>query len=122
MHCLSRRNSIALALPALGAMLASCTVIHVADGRPVSARFGVLTIVPDDRTGLIAYRSTGLGLVPGLRGATVGFQREATVVVRDGSACQVIVFELPDGAEAAALWRDMIARNPNICIREGEIR
>jgi hypothetical protein len=98
--------------------LASCTVVHVDEGKVARSRFGLLRIVPDERNGTLAYRSTGVGLVPGVDGATIGFKHEA-VVVAAGGDCRVVILELPDDPRTVALWRDILDRNPNVCIAGG---
>jgi hypothetical protein len=118
----SRLRAIARAASALlGATgLTACTIVEVSEGRAVGIRPGVLRIEPDPASGLAAYRSTGVGLVPGVNGATLGYRREAVVLANSIAGCRVIVFELPEQPEAAALWRELLSRHPDICLMKGE--
>ncbi|MDO9487357.1 MAG: hypothetical protein Q7J32_03210 [Sphingomonadaceae bacterium] len=101
-------------------LCASCTVVQVTEGQTVRSHLGVLRIAPDAQTGLAAYRSAGIGVVPGINGATLGYRRENVVLAGAGAACRVVVFELPESREAAKVWRDILSAHPNICILKGE--
>jgi len=90
----------------------SCTIIelHGAE-RATLFKAGILHIAPHAGAGSVSYRATGVGLVPGLNGLTVGFSREDAVLVFDPDDCRTIIFESPP--DAAAL-RDIIEAG-NVC-------
>lgn len=73
--------------------LSACTVVHI-DSPDVETRLyaGVLRIEPLAEADMVAYRSTGFGLVPGQHGATLGYAQEDVVAMR-GDACRIVLFD-----------------------------
>ena len=108
-------------LPALALwLLPACTVIHVHGAEPRSiVRFGILQLAPAEGARSVSYRISGLGLVPGTRGATLGFSREEAVILFDAGACQIVFFEPPPATPDNRTWLEPLLANPNIC-RGGE--
>lgn len=86
----------------IAAALPACTIIEVQGDRPsTSYHFGVLKISPAPGAGSVAYRSRGVGIVPGLSGLTVGYKSEDAVFVTDPDDCRIILFDRPHQAMAA---------------------
>ena len=105
---------------ALAPMAGACTIVHVegADPRTI-VRAGILRLATADGARMVAYRSHGLGLVPGRNGATLGWSSERAAIVYDRDACRVVILELPDSGAAAQRWRDLLAAHPDICAPRG---
>lgn len=94
-----------------------CTIVRVDGPANVSqVRFGVIRIVPTDQAEMVAYRSVGVGIVPGHNGATLGYAQQTVVSVGAEESCRVILFE-PHPGEVEQL-RAILARsidNREIC-------
>lgn len=97
-----------------------CTIVLVDSGKVTQGHFGTLSIEPAKQTGVIAYRSVGIGLVPTLRGATLGFARETVAVVSATSPCHVILFQTPNTTESIAFWRKVLINRRDICLLRGK--
>lgn len=97
--------------------VAGCTIVNI-EGTPggVQVHGGVLKIVPADRPELIAYESEGFGLVPGLNGATLGYQKETVAMAYVPERCQVVVFRLPETEAGLRLWRQITEQTSHFCI------
>lgn len=104
------------------AALGGCTIVevHGPAGVRTSAHLGTLRIVAD-APGLVAYRSIGWGLVPGVHGATLGVAAETAAFVPDAAACRLILFA-PRRRDAEQLARLLapVVRDRDICSTEGE--
>ena len=88
-------RSVLLALFLMAA--AGCTVVQVEGASPASAiAFGAVRLEAPDSPGWIAYRSRGLGLVPGIGGTTLGAATESAVLVFRPEECRVVIFEMDD--------------------------
>jgi hypothetical protein len=98
-------------------LLPSCTLIEIHGAGPThtTARLGVLKLVPEDGARAVFYRSRGLGVVPGLNGATLGYAREDVAAVYARSECRIVIFELPDDVAANTFWQDLITQNRDVC-------
>lgn len=101
---ISAANSLVAAF--LLACTPGCTLVQV-DGpaRIVRVYPGLLTIQPLE-AGVVAYRTTGFGLVPTYRGVTLGVATETALAIGDLSACRLVMFQ-PDRADVAALARSL---------------
>ncbi len=102
----------------LGAALTAtaCTIVDIRGARKVIlVRPGILQIQPEPGAELVTYRATGIGLIPGLRGATLGVAHEETAIVTDKDTCRVIVFALPRDVGARQRLLDSLTDN-NLCI------
>lgn len=109
-------------LGAISLLAPACTVVRV-DGpaRVSSTHFGVLRIEPPPGAAMLAYRTTGLGLVPAPEGLTVGYSRSDAVLSYDPSSCQVVVFKWPREGEATAKLMKILKETSEQC-RQGERR
>lgn len=83
--------------------------------------FGVLKIVPDRPDGMVAIESTGIGLVPGAHGATLGFSRERSVMMNDLSRCRLVIFETGDDPQSRAFWASAL-QDAELACKKGETR
>lgn len=101
-------NQIRQAVRLLGACcsalpLAACTIVHIEGPAKVTRHYpGTLAIAPAEGSDMIVYRSRGVGLVPGLRGATLGYADETVVALQGEEACRIVLFD-PDRENVAAL-------------------
>lgn len=94
-----------------------CTVVAVTQGGRVSrVAPGILAIKPAEGVGVAAYKSRGLGLVPGRSGLTVGWASEDAVLVFDRTKCAVVIFDQPRNPEAMAFWRKLATERSDICL------
>lgn len=102
--------TVLLAL-SVSAGLAACTIVKVEGPAKVTRVYpGILRITPTPGAGMVAYRSTGLGLVPGRNGLTLGYADESVVTLATENECRIVLFE-PDSkkvAELAALLRGIV--------------
>lgn len=105
---------LATALAAAGCCTA-CTVVRVDGADRVVVAAGVLRIEPGAGRRLVAVRAAGVGLVPGMAGATLGVHREEAALVFDGSDCRVIVLDAPEDPRAAAILAEAIAGRGDVC-------
>lgn len=55
--------------------------------------FGSLRIEPSGEARLVAYRSSGFGLVPGVNGLTLGYGSELVGVVFSPEDCRLVILE-----------------------------
>ena len=95
--------------------LPACTIVQVQGGNPSTAvHFGLLKIEPAPGARSISYRVRGIGLVPSLNGATLGFAREDAVFAYHPEDCRIVLFDWP---AAPADRRDLAVRlsSPEIC-------
>lgn len=77
---------------------------------------GIIRIAPAEGNETVVYRSSGLGIVPGWRGATLGFSRETVVALRGERACQIILFDpTQQNVEALVRLLQPIASRDQIC-------
>ncbi|OYY91168.1 MAG: hypothetical protein B7Y45_04020 [Sphingomonas sp. 28-66-16] len=112
------RHVTAWLVASIGAwLLGGCTIVTVGEGsRVTSIKPGILAIEPAPGAGMLAYRTRGLGVVPGRSGATLGWASEEAVLLYDRSRCSVVVFDQPKNAEAMAFWRKLAEERPDICL------
>lgn len=98
-----RRAAWALA-GVIGAVgLSGCTIVRIDGPAQVTRVYpGVLTIAPEAGDAMIAYRSRGLGLVPGRNGVTLGYADETVVALGSADECRIVLFE-PDAATVSEL-------------------
>lgn len=100
---------------ACASLLAGCTVVRVGDGAKVAmVRPGVVQISAAPGVALVAYRTTGIGLVPGRSGATLGVATEHAALLFDPAQCRIVVLDPKPGAEA--FWRELKRTHPDICL------
>ncbi|WP_152414690.1 hypothetical protein [Blastomonas sp. AAP53] len=107
---------------ALGCLLLAggCTIVRVEGATPAtSVHFGVLRLIPDSPDAMVAVTASGLGLVPGHNGATLGFARSQTVFMNDLSRCRLVIFEAGNDPQSRAFWASAMERARNACL-EGE--
>jgi hypothetical protein len=84
-----------LAAVTASAILSGCTVVQVYGEAAVTRTwaFAPLTVAPKpDGQSVVVATARGFGLVPGLRGVTLGYRNEAWAVVADPADCRVIFF------------------------------
>ncbi|WP_225206768.1 hypothetical protein [Novosphingobium huizhouense] len=97
----------------MGAILlqfcSGCTIVRIEGDARLQLRGGVLKVAPADGAGAIGYSVSGLGLVPGSGGPTLGYLRERGVFVYDPQACRVVLIE-PHAGNVEAL-RAVLAKN-----------
>ncbi len=101
---------------ATGLATAGCTIVRI-DGpaRVTSVHLGTLRIEPT-APGILVYRAAGIGVVPGLRGATLGANVETAALVSDPAACRIILFApRPRDAHALAAALAPVVRDRDIC-------
>lgn len=84
-----------------------------------SVHFGVLKLAPATPGGMIAVKATGLGLVPGAGGATLGFARSQMVFMNDISRCSLVIFEAGNDPPSRAFWASAIESAQQACIEGG---
>lgn len=78
---------ILLALPA-------CTIVKIEGPvQAVQAHFGVLRIEPAPGTRAVVYSSSGIGIVPGHGGFTLGIMRERAALIYSPEDCRIILFD-----------------------------
>jgi hypothetical protein len=83
--------------------LSGCTIVRIDGPAQVTRVYpGVLTISPEAGEAMVAYRSRGLGLVPGRNGITLGYADETVVALGREDECRVVLFE-PDAASVGEL-------------------
>jgi hypothetical protein len=103
-----RVGSFTLPLLCLALVLSGCTVIHIEGGeRAFVPRFGVLRIEAPDGARTIVYRSTGLGLVPGRDGVTLGARTETVALVYAPDDCRIVLFQ-PSREDLVALREALV--------------
>ena len=107
-----------------GAGLASgCTIVRIEGAeRAHVTKFGVLQIVPKVDAKVVAYTSKGFGIVPTLRGATVGYSAETGVIQTDLEACHVVVFRLPKDPAPKKIWEKLLSSSRDICYVKGDAK
>ena len=95
--------------------LPACTIVQVQGASPsTTVHFGVLKIDPAPGARSISYSIRGVGLVPNLNGATLGFAREDVVLAYHPEDCRVVLFNWPEGsADQQSLAHQL--SNPAIC-------
>lgn len=95
--------------------LSACTIVQVQGGSPAtSVHLGILKIDPAPGARSISYRIRGIGIVPSLNGATIGYSREDVVLAYRPEDCRIVLFDWP--AERVER-RDLAAQlaNSDIC-------
>jgi hypothetical protein len=98
-------------------LLPSCTIVRVEGAKSVAiTRFGALRIEPDPSAAVVSYQSEGFGLVPTIGGVTIGYSRESTAMQYAGSACSIIIFELPDEGDAREMWEQLLSQRNDLCL------
>ena len=106
------RSFALLLAPALGA----CTIVNVGPGdRVTMIRPGVLQIAPAPGAATLAYRTRGLGLVPGRSGPVLGWAREDAVLLYEPSQCRIVVLGPTISPAVAAFWAGLLKDHPDIC-------
>jgi hypothetical protein len=100
-----------------------CTIVKVeGPARVTMVGLGAVRIEPVAAGGIV-YRSRGIGLVPGLGGATLGYRSETAALLPATDDCRLILFE-PHQRDAEAL-RDIlkpVITDKQICINGGGTR
>lgn len=100
--------------------LGGCTIVRVSGAKAVtSVHFGVLKIAPETPGGLVVIDTSGLGLVPGSSGATLGFSHERMVFLDDLSRCRLVIFESGNDPQSRAFWAKALQDTQQAC-NEGE--
>jgi hypothetical protein len=101
--------------------LGACTFVRVEGAQSAKLTgFGVLRIVPSGQVRMTSYTSEGFGLVPTLRGATLGYSAEKVVIQADPDVCQVVIFKLPEDEKNRKAWEAILASQGGICFAGGE--
>jgi hypothetical protein len=104
----------------LASLFCGCTIIKIDGSSKIdSIRFGVLRIQPNSDARIIVYRTTGLGLIPGRTGVTVGFVNEKTALVYNREDCRVVIFELPTDELARLKLLELGKNSTDICALNG---
>jgi hypothetical protein len=115
------RNFEHALLGALALLASACTVVRVeGPARVTNTHFGVLRIEPMPGAGMVAYRTRGLGLVPGPEGVTLGYSKAEVALAYDPRRCQSIVFQWPASGEGLNLLLREIKDTANICMTGGK--
>lgn len=83
----------ALIILAFQISTSACTIVKISGAHRVTTHLGVLRIEPSPGADLIAIRTRGFGIIQGVEGLTIGYQRENVALIYDGSRCQIILFE-----------------------------
>ena len=96
--------------------LSGCTVVHIDGGRAI-VHGGTLRLLAPENSEIIAIQSHGVGLVRGLRGATIGYQSESAVIKTTDSSCAVIVFDANLDENGRNFWRGLAENHADICVR-----
>jgi hypothetical protein len=115
-----RSGALELLLGGAVLLLSGCTIVEVNGASRVSGHLGVLRIEPSPGAGLVAYRTSGLGLVPGPAGATLGFSKAEVAFAYDPSRCQAVVFDWPRNPDRLALIVEQLKQVPDVCRVGGE--
>jgi hypothetical protein len=106
---------------AMAGFAGGCTIIRIEGAQKAHVtKFGILQIVPRADAKAIAYTSKGFGIVPTLRGATVGYSSETGVIQTDLEACHVVVFRLPEGPASKDVWEELLSSSRGICYVRGD--
>jgi hypothetical protein len=104
----------------LASLLCGCAIVTIDGSSKIeSIRFGVLRIQPNSDARIIVYRTTGLGLIPGRTGVTLGFLNEKTALVYNREDCRVVIFELPTDELARLKLLEMVKNSTDICALNG---
>lgn len=111
----------ALLAMSAAASLSACTIVNIDGPAEVSRVYpGILRLAPAEGGAMVAYRTYGLGLVPGQHGATLGFASETAVALASESDCRIVLFE-PDPetvSELASLLHGVV-EDGQICSIKG---
>lgn len=97
-------------------LLSGCTVIQI-DGGQAIVRGGTLQLIAPENSEIIAIQSHGVGLVSGLRGATIGYQSESAVIKMTDSGCAIIIFDANLDENGQNFWRGLARDRPDICMK-----
>ena len=115
----SRRSVVVGLCLLVGLPVSACTTVHVVGGEPTKSRvfLGALQVRPTEAADPITLVSIrGFGLVPGMRGVTLGYRAETWAVVQDPNACRIVVFGGPP-----ALTRDPLIQSLAKQMKDGEL-
>lgn len=103
-------------------LLGGCTIVRVEGASPAtSVHFGVLRLAPATPDSMISVDATGIGLVPGMSGATLGFARSRMVFLNDLSRCRLVIFETGNDPQSRAFWAEAISDVQQAC-NQGEMK
>ena len=97
-------------------LLSGCTVIKI-DGGQAIVRGGTLQLVAPENSEIIAIQSHGIGLISGLRGATIGYRSETAVIKMTDSSCAIIIFDANLDENGQDFWRGLAQDRQDICMR-----
>jgi len=111
-----RRAMRCMLLCLLGGV-SGCTFVRVEGASKMTAKLGIIRLAPAKPNDMVAVTTTGVGLVPTMRGAALGFATEQAVFMADLSSCRVVVFSA-DKAAADTL-RKIVAGRADICYVNG---
>lgn len=108
---------------AVGLLSTGCTIVQVnGPARATVAKFGILKIEPEGDARLVTYRSSGVGLVPSVNGATLGISSETVAIVLHPEDCRLVIFEMT--AQEVATLREVLAQTGegagSLCIVGGD--
>lgn len=92
-----------------------CSLISIDGGRVERVHLGVLRIASTGYEPVIAYRITGIGLIPGATGFSVGYSHQEVVLSSEPERCQVIVFDPPVNAIEVDRWLAAIKTIASLC-------
>jgi hypothetical protein len=111
----------ALLIMSAAAGVAACTVVRVDGPAEVSRVYtGILKVAPAEGSAMVAYRTRGLGVVPGRNGLTIGYASETAVALGADDDCRIVLFE-PDAetvSQLASLLRGLVPEG-QICNVKG---
>ncbi len=106
---------------ALAVLLGGCTIVRIDGGRAVSVYPGVLRVEAASDAGLVVVETQGIGVVPGLSGATLGYASARMAIANNPQRCQVVIMSWPEDAEARATLLRLIGETPQVCaVDQGE--
>lgn len=100
-----------------GLLLSSCTIVKIEGASPkTSVGLGILRIVPESGSRVLVYRSTGLGLVPSLNGAVLGYSDQQAALIYDRDDCRVLILSMPKPEVERAELLKLLKDRPDICV------
>ncbi len=65
---------------------------------------------------MLVYRSTGLGLVPSLNGAVLGYSDQQAALIYDRDDCRVLILSMPKPEVERAELLKLLKDRPDICV------
>lgn len=101
-------------------MHTGCTTINISGAQGSSKHRGILRLEPDKSSDLMVIEASGVGIVPGIRGYSLGYLKERTVLAYDTSRCQVLIFKFPENASDKEALINLAKKTPEICTISSE--